>query len=110
LSEGEERVEEAEEQAETSEVEAIEEAPADFVVDVDALEVMLRVSDLLVEAARSATGISKYIEEIESIQSGVVVGGRRKVKRVGGEGKKPTKEEKPKAKSRKKRGKGGSTS
>lgn len=108
---GEERVEEVEEQVEAGETEAIEEAPADFVVDVDALEVMLRVSDLLVEATHPTAEISKYIEEIESIQSGVIVGGRRKIRRVSREGRKETaKEEKPKTRSRKKGGRGKSSS
>jgi len=107
---GEERVEEVEEQVEAGETEAIEEAPADFVVDVDALEVMLRVSDLLVEATHPTAEISKYIEEIESIQSGVVVGGRRKIRRVSREGRKETAKEKPKTRSRKKGGRGKSSS
>jgi len=106
---GEERVEEVEESVEVGEPEALEEAPADFVVDVDALEVMLRVSDLLVEATRS-TELSKYIEEIESIQSGVTVG-RRKTKRVVKERKEVGKEEeKPKVKSKKRGSKGKASS
>jgi len=106
---GEERVEEVEESVEVGEPEALEEAPADFVVDVDALEVMLRVSDLLLEATRS-TELSKYVEEIESIQSGVTVG-RRKTKIVK-ERKEVSKEEeeKPKVKSKKRGGKGKASS
>jgi len=101
----EESVEEVEERVEIGESEALEEAPADFVVDVDALEVMLRVSDLLVEATRSVEHL-KYIKEIESVQSEVMVKGRRKVKKVGKESKEVKREEKPKARSRKRSSKG----
>ncbi len=105
----EERVEEVEERVEVGESEALEEAPADFVVDVDALEVMLRVSDLLVEATRSAEHL-KYIKEIESVQSEVTVKGRRKAKKVVKEGKEVKKGEKPKARSRKRSSKGKTSS
>jgi len=105
----EEKVEEVEEQVEVGESEALEEAPADFVVDVDALEVMLRVSDLLVEATRSIEHL-KYIEEIESVQSEVTVKGRRKTKRVSKERKEVKKEEKPKARGKKKGSKGKASS
>ncbi len=54
---------------ETEEVtEALEEAPAEYVVDINGLEVMIKVSDLLYEAAR-APDPTKYIEEITKIIS-----------------------------------------
>jgi hypothetical protein len=70
-----ENVEEAEEVTET-----LEEAPADYVVDVDGLEVMIKVSDLLYEATR-ASDPAKYIEEIEKITSTSVPKEKRRSRR-----------------------------
>lgn len=77
--------------------EALEEAPADFVVDVVGLEVMIKISDLLYEAARSGEP-TKYIEEIERLGSAVVtVKEKKERKAVKKEGKAAKKKKKSKS-------------
>ncbi len=58
--------------------EALEEAPPDFIVDINGLEIMVKISDLLYEATRSGDP-TRYIEEIERLSSSVEVAreGRR---------------------------------
>lgn len=62
--------------------EVLEEAPADFVVDVNGLELMVQISDLLYEAARSGDP-TRYIEEIERLSSsaGVTKEKKRRARR-----------------------------
>lgn len=87
---------------ETEEVtETLEEAPADYVVDIDGLEVMIRVSDLLYEAAR-APDPTKYIEEITRITSSSIPeerkSGRKRVSKKAGASKEKKSSKKTKEK------------
>lgn len=67
----EEKSEEVKEEAERTYEKVLEEAPPDFVVNVDDLEVMVRISDLLYEAMR-APDPSKYIKEMERLAGTVI--------------------------------------
>ncbi|MCS7099105.1 MAG: hypothetical protein RMH84_01345 [Sulfolobales archaeon] len=96
-----EEKEEVEEVSKEEVSEALEEAPVGFVVDVNGLEFMIKVSDLLYEAAHSGNP-SRYIEEIEKLSTSTTAAKEKK----GKEGKeivKAPKKKKPKPAVRKRK-------
>ncbi|MCX8184631.1 MAG: hypothetical protein RMI56_07185 [Sulfolobales archaeon] len=96
----EEREEGGEVREEVEVSEALEEAPAGFVIDINGLESMIKISDLLYEAAHS-NDPSKYIEEIRKLSTSTTTGEKRKKERKTPK-KKTSKETKPAVKKKKK--------
>lgn len=80
MSEEERSEEEIKEEAKGTYEKVLEEAPPDFVVNVDDLEVMVKISDLLYEAMR-APDPSKYIKEMERLAGAVAPKEREKARK-----------------------------